>query len=47
MELIRDFGLGWRHEMVRVRVRVRVRWGPGCLIREHSQIGHWVRVRVS
>ena len=26
---------------VRVRVRVKVRWGPGCLIREHTQIGHF------
>ena len=26
---------------VRVRARVRVRWGPGCLNREHSQIGHF------
>ena len=35
------------------RVRVRVKWGPGCLIRVHSQVGHFtpgptslVRVRV-
>ena len=25
-----------------LRIRVRVKWGPGCLIRVHSQVGHFI-----
>ena len=26
---------------IRVRIRVRVKWGPGCLIKVHTQVGQF------
>ena len=28
-------------DRVRVRIWVRVKWEPGCLMRVHSQVGHF------